>query len=233
LVRQAVDAGSQAVSMLRVQHRMHPAIGRLVGHVFYENALENAPAMDQRLHSLDWLPRPVVWLSTSEHPRRGERTRGSSRHNPLEAEVIAQLLQRMDATYHAAGTLDKKHVAVITGYRPQVDELLHQIKPTSSMWRALQIDITTVDDFQGQERPIVIYSAVRSNSKRDPGFLRDRRRLNVALSRASELLLIVGDLRMLEDADCKDDANPFLEIGKYMRDHPEDCAIRIAELRGV
>jgi len=223
--------GSVAVAMLTEQRRMHPAIGDLVSHVFYEDELHNDPSTRELDHGLDWLPAPVVWLSTSAMSGRREQEIDTGVCNPLEVSIIVGLLARMDDSYCAAGWGGdkRKRMAIITGYRLQVNKLMDRIAPESPRWRAVEIHITTVDDFQGQERPIVIYSSVRSNNRRYPGFLRDRRRLNVALSRAQEALIIVGDLDMLTGADCGDDGNPYQEIGVYMRTHPDDCAIRRAD----
>ena len=71
----------------------------------------------------------------------------------------------------------------------------------------------------------MVYSAVRANRERRVGFLRDHRRLNVALSRARQLLVIVGDVTTLENAYVGTDRNPFRDILAYIRQHPDTCAL--------
>ena len=89
----------------------------------------------------------------------------------------------------------------------------------------MSIDIATVDSFQGRECDVVIYSTVRSNAARKIGFLRDYRRLNVALSRARDLLIIVGDDFMMENAVLGTASNPFSGVLNHIRTNPDECRI--------
>src|SRR5262249_3431500 len=114
-------------------------------------------------------------------------------------------------------------VGVITGYEAQKLALLRSIDPTDSHWWPLQIEVNTVDAFQGRERDLIIYSAVRSNPRGDIGFLSDVRRLNVALSRAREFLVIVGDDSMLRIANGPSGNNPFRKVIDWIRTHHDTC----------
>ena len=117
------------------------------------------------------------------------------------------------------------------GYAGQVEQLNGLIDPGNrDRWKALDIEIATVDSFQGRERDIVVYSTVRSNPRGEIGFLRDHRRVNVALSRARELLVIVGDLAIMENARIGRAANPFARVVEYMKAHEGDCSIVPANL---
>ena len=82
-----------------------------------------------------------------------------------------------------------------------------------------------MDSFQGRECDVVVYSTVRSNIEKKIGFLKDRRRINVALSRACELLVIVGDNYMMETATIGGDLNPFASVLNYIRLHSNECKI--------
>jgi superfamily I DNA and/or RNA helicase len=104
-------------------------------------------------------------------------------------------------------------------------ELQAHVTPESAFWQALKIEIATVDAFQGRDRDIVVYSPVRSNKEANLGFLKDRRRLNVALSRARQLLVIIGDLWTLENGRAGPEGNPYQELIRYMREHPAECLI--------
>src|SRR5262249_44882809 len=160
--------------------------------------------------------RPVVWRSTSLCRARFETRTGNTYYNSLEAAEIEQLLLRMEADYRARG--QTRQLAVISPYQGQLRELQQRLQPdATARWQALQLELCTVDGIQGRDRDIVLYSPVRSNPAGQLGFLRDRRRLNVALSRARELLLIVGDLEMLEQAaGGPEEGNPYGELGRYL-----------------
>jgi AAA domain len=84
-------------------------------------------------------------------------------------------------------------------------------------------------DKNRRDRDIVLYSTVRSNKALQLGFLKDWRRLNVALSRARQLLIIVGDIWMLENGRAGREGNPYQELIRYLREHPEDCLIQDLE----
>lgn len=223
LVAQGKDERLSAVQMLTVQHRMHPAIGQLVSEVFYEGKLTHAIDEQERVHGLPWLARPVTWFSTAQLPKHSETHQGQSYYNRAEIGGITQLLHRMERSYQEQG--EHKEIAVITPYNAQIVELQAEIIPASQFWKALSIEIATIDAFQGRDRDIVLYSPVRSNKEGRLGFLRDRRRLNVALSRARQALIIVGDQVTLERGRGGPEGNPYLELIRYLRTHPQDCQI--------
>lgn len=223
LVAQAHGLALPAVCMLKTQYRMHPAIGRMIGSVFYDGLLEQGTTEQDRQHGLAWLPRAIVWISTSADSGRFESRTGTSLYNVVEARVIERLLLRMENDYAQRG--EQRGVAVISAYQAQVSELHHRIQPDDTRWHALHIEVATVDSIQGRDQDIVLYSPVRSNRTGDLGFLRDRRRLNVALSRARELLVIVGDIQTLEHGRGGQQGNPYLEITRYLRLHPADSMV--------
>ncbi|OLE34547.1 MAG: hypothetical protein AUG45_04185 [Ktedonobacter sp. 13_1_20CM_3_54_15] len=182
LVAQGKDEGLPTVQMLTMQHRMHPAIGQLVSTVFYGGKLTHAVDAREREHGLPWLTRPVAWFSTARLQRHAETRQGQSYYNRAEIDAISRLLHRMEYSYRELGA--RREVAVITPYNAQIVELLAEITPGGLFWQALSIEVATIDAFQGRDRDIVLYSTVRSNPQGTLGFLRDRRRLNVAISRA-------------------------------------------------
>ena len=232
LVEQAEEAGHGHLSSLRTQYRMHPAIGNLIGDVFYEGRLENGVDGDAR-PDYGWMPAPVTWLSTSELPDRGETRQGSSYANRREAGAILERLRDFENMRRAAGWDRQLEVGIISGYQGQVEQLHRLISPDNGdHWQSLRIEIATVDAFQGRECDVVVYSTVRSNRDGRIGFLGDHRRINVALSRARDLLVIVGDDRMMHSASITGDYNPFERVIDHMRLHPEDCAIRRIENQG-
>jgi superfamily I DNA and/or RNA helicase len=225
LVAQGREEELPAVQMLTEQYRMHPAIGEMISQIFYEGKLKHATNRLERDHKLRWLDRAVVWYSTTKLPKRFERSRGSSFSNLTEVDAIVHLVHRLEHSYSEIDG-DKRSVAIITPYNEQILLLRERIRPNSLKWHSLTIEIATVDAFQGRDSNIVIYSTVRSNAKRELGFLKDRRRLNVALSRAQQLLIIVGDVAMLESGWTGKEENPYRKLVRYMRNNPDDCLIQ-------
>ena len=224
LVEQAEDPGHDNLASLRTQYRMQPAIGNLVSTVFYEGNLENGQLSRTRRTGLEWMPAPVTWLSTSSMPNRGETRVGESYANPSEADIVLQLLEKMEGKCRERRR--RPSVGVISGYSAQVEQLTTRIDPENNgRWRNLEIEIATVDSFQGRECEVVVYCTVRSNPEKRIGFLKDWRRINVALSRARDALVIVGDNFMMESATIGESLNPFASVLDHIRLHPDECKI--------
>jgi hypothetical protein len=211
------------VMKLTRQHRMSPAIGRLISDVFYGGTLLSGPRKTPR-----WVTaltgHPVAWHTTAASSKRGEVRKGTSLRNPYEAQYIRALLKRLDFYAKADGCL--LEVAVLAGYRAQVAELRRLLADDESTWQTITVNVSTIDAFQGREADVTVYSVTRSNPDQRIGFLAERRRLNVALSRARDLLVIVGD----HTATTSGSDNPFAEILEHIEDHPEDCELSEAEL---
>ena len=224
LLEQVEESGGESLTILRTQYRMHPAIGGLVSTVFYGGTLENGVRANSQRLALAWMPAHVTWFTTSLAPNRTEASIDQSFANSTEADVVLSVLERIEQT--GREQRGNPTVGVITGYSAQVELLTTRIDPTDrNRWRNIQIEIATVDSFQGRECDVVIYSTVRSNTKGQIGFLKDRRRINVALSRAREFLIIVGDDQMMETATVRGDVNPFAKVLDYIRSHTEGCKI--------
>ena len=224
LAEQSVESGGGHVARLTEQYRMHPAIGNMISTVFYEGQLQNGRESHRRRRTLDWLPVPITWFSTSGNSNRNETRVGQSYANPTEAQVILEVLEKMQDRRSASSS--KLTVGVISGYSAQVEYLNTRIDPENgSRWKSLDIEIATVDSFQGRECDVVAYSTVRSNRHRRIGFLKDYRRINVALSRAKDRLVVVGDNVMMEQATIGPESNPFASVIEYMRSHEDECKI--------
>lgn len=230
LVEQLSDGAESAhLASLRTQYRMHPAIGNLISTVFYEGGLENGNLSQPRRRTFDWMPAPVTWISTSALPTKSETRSGESYANFAEADIILSLLDKTETKCREARR--RVSVGVITGYSAQVERLVSYIDPTDNeRWRNLSIEVATVDSFQGRECDVILYSTVRSNQNRRIGFLRDNRRVNVALSRARDMLVIVGDDFMMRNATIGDAVNPFASVIDYIRSHQEECRIILPDV---
>lgn len=218
---------------LSTQYRMHPCIGDLISHLFYDGKVQNGVSEAERSIELPMLNGcAITWLSTSKAGRsRFEQPAGHNGKgfiNPLEVTVVQQLLQRLDQEIAVCGK--PYSIGIITPYRAQLELIRNRLKQTP--FPHIQVDINTVDAFQGSQRDIIIYSTVRSSGRRRIGFLKEEPRLNVAFSRAKRALIIVGDGDFLADTRIPDNRFPFVQ--HYMRTHAESCRqIDIKELTNV
>ncbi len=206
---------------LLTQHRMVPAIGRLVSACFYKGKIKSPEKpLDLALECV--LPKPVTWFSTQKLANHGQNFDGDSFRNRCEATVVRRILNELNS---AARNADKYYkVAILTGYAAQRAELRLAIAYEEESWELLEIDCNTVDAFQGREADIAIYSVTRSNPEGKLGFLREEERLNVALSRGRYGLAIVGDQVFCAMAKGN---NPFRAVLDYIEANPDDCAMKV------
>lgn len=129
----------------------------------------------------------------------------SSYWNAAEAEAVVGLVR--EAVDAAVGDPSSpRNIGIVTPYRGQVDLIKKKLAEDADLVSSLkmlsiELEIKTVDGYQGRERDLIIFSAVRSNRQGNIGFLRDWRRMNVALTRAKAGLIVVGDLETLGSGD--------------------------------
>lgn len=194
LMEKVVQRKPSAVSLLKVQYRMHEAIMQFPSEWFYHGKLEAAPEIHYR-GILDF-DAPMNWIDTSAMDFREEFVGESfGRINKQEANL---LLQELEAYINRIGKeriLEERiDFGLISPYKAQVQYLRSKIKGSSSLhpFRSL-ITVNTVDGFQGQERDVIFISLVRANKDGQIGFLNDLRRMNVAITRARMKLVILGD----------------------------------------
>lgn len=213
----------QCVKTLTEQHRMVPAIGDLISQVFYDGRLRSAPRkLPKYARALSGAA--VAWHSTARAKDKREVRANRSWLNPYEGRCVRALLLRLD--FYAKADGKQVEVAVLSGYKGQVGHLQRLLADDESTWKNLHVSVSTVDAFQGREADVAIYSVTRSNPEGRIGFLAERRRLNVALSRAKDLLLVVGD-HATAAAGPKE--NPLREVIDYITEHPDDCAMEQAQ----
>ena len=194
LMERIVENKPEVVALLTVQYRMNEDIMRFSSDWFYQGKVESAPQIKYR-GILDY-DTPMVWIDTSEMGER-EQFVGESfgRINKAEAELTLKTLQDYFTKIGKTRILEEQiDVGVISPYRAQVQYLRSLVKKREFFkpYRRL-ITINTVDGFQGQERDVILISLVRSNDEGQIGFLRDLRRMNVAITRARMKLIILGD----------------------------------------
>lgn len=209
--------------VLSVQHRMLRPIGELVSYCFYGGHLRSSRSNRSDFASLALFPAPVTWYSTARLPGRREKKVGTTYWNESELRLIRRLLNDLQA--RAARCDEHLKVAVVTGYGEQARRVRRDLRTHDPKWSHLTLDVHPVDSFQGQERHVIIYSVTRSNAENDLGFLRSERRINVALSRAQDALIIVGDARFCARARGGD--NPFAAVIERIKAQ-EGCTLQEA-----
>lgn len=169
------------VTVLDTQYRMVNQIGNLIGRLFYEGNLKNGRNLD-RDECLCW----IDYAPTEQWPRAEASTETNPRiFNVDECKIIKRILIDLDTRAD-----DSTSVAVIAPYRHQVTMLRDWLK--TEIFKKLKVNIDTIDGFQGKESNVVVFSLTRAAGSFR--FLADTRRLNVALSRARDRIIIVGNL---------------------------------------
>ncbi|TWT56118.1 AAA domain-containing protein [Allorhodopirellula solitaria] len=204
-------------SMLTQQHRMHPMISDLVSRAFYNGSIESMTVdsdgnpKESVLHSFE-LPseirgRPIVWLDTGAATDGfpGEDSTTGPYTSPSEVEAIVSLINTLKTSRR-----EKQDLAVLSPYRLQVMKLDAKLK--TDVYDSIPEWLTsigegdrfasTVDSFQGNQADVVVVSLVRNNEKDNKrsalGFVEDAERLNVMMSRAEKLLVLVGSWKFFE-----------------------------------
>jgi hypothetical protein len=178
-----LSSTAMPVKMLTTQYRMHPDICQFVSAHFYNERLETdkSRALAAREHP----EHPIVWRTHAGVESRSEHSK--SKENREEARIICgEILPALFADPHCAG----KKIVIITMYKAQLRLLEQMLTEHQHTGKAA---VMTVDSAQGSEADIVILSLVRSNARDSIGHTRDRHRINVALSRVRDRLLIVGN----------------------------------------
>ena len=209
LMERIVENKPETVTLLKMQYRMNEEIMRFSSDWFYANQVESAPEVKYR--SILDLDIPMTWIDTSQFDVPDDQERQDSsgksifreefvgesfgRINKAEAELTLLALETYFKKIGKERILDERlDVGVISPYRAQVQYLRRLFKKREFFkpYRSL-ISVNTVDGFQGQERDIILISLVRANDEGQIGFLRDLRRMNVAITRARMKLIILGD----------------------------------------
>lgn len=202
--------GDKICVMLDVQYRMNEEIADFPANEFYDGKLkaeesvkrhdisdlvQSMPVPEKRGGILEWVQakKPFLFIDTADGGAIFEdktRVGATSKENEGEAQLVRDI---------AAWLLDMgikpADIAVISPYDAQVALIRQKL-------RVDELEIKTVDGFQGREKEVVIVSFVRSNKSREIGFLRDLRRLNVSITRAKRKLILIGDSKTLEREAC-------------------------------
>jgi superfamily I DNA and/or RNA helicase len=190
LMQRMVDRdGEEVFRRLKVQYRMNESIMKFSSDHFYDGDLVadasvkshrlcDLPGVDETPMTMDCLM--FVDTAGAEYDEQIEPD-GMSKLNPKEANLVIQFVRELMET-----GIEPEQIAVIAPYAAQVRLLRNRLD-------IREIEVDTVDGFQGREKEAVIITMVRSNEIGEIGFLADERRTNVAMTRAKRKLIVIGD----------------------------------------
>ena len=203
--------GKTSGQTLTIQYRMLPSIGRLVSSAFYKGVLQhgrNTPLAPETIWPAS-LSQQLLWIATDELGAEAYQHLDARRSlsNPMEANAIADLLRELDGhkpfiDWLLSQSPDETPIGIICMYSAQAQSMrqkLRSIGLSGTLLNACKVD--TVDSYQGKQNLLVVLSLVRNNEDGEksgtrqlirPGFLSRPNRINVALSRAMDRLVIVG-----------------------------------------
>ncbi len=177
--------------MLRIQYRMNEKIMKFPSDTFYKGLLiAHESVKNHTIADLNFKipgntkmkeilnPENVI-VFVAVRGKEYQKQGSTSYANETEAMTVKEIVNAL-----LEGGLKLEHIGVISPYDDQVDLLSNVLPP---------VEVKTVDGFQGREKEVIIVSFVRSNKEGDIGFLKDYRRLNVAITRAKRKLIAVGN----------------------------------------
>ncbi|RKK65424.1 hypothetical protein BFJ69_g16292 [Fusarium oxysporum] len=186
--------------MLDTQYRMHPKLCDFSSKEFYEGKLKSGISIsDRQLITCNFpFPRTTA-LGEKDHPLAYDYERAifiscetkempgqKSKENRGQAELCVQICNLLTCPPTKEGTTHS--IAVLTPYTRQAEALKRMLSSISQ-----KIEVSSIDGFQGREADIIVFVTVRCNEHREIGFLKDMRRMNVALTRARSALIVVGN----------------------------------------
>ena len=191
-----LEEGGKEVHMLDVQYRMRGMISKFPREEFYDGRLADGDGVNDRNFGKRLLRGvkekcPCLGEMRVIDYRGQEEKQGMSLVNMGEVSVIVKILEALGNTF--GSLMLKGKVGIITPYASQVGAIKRRLEEEGD--RIVQADTNTVDGFQGRECEVIILSLVRAGRGEGVGFLEDRRRMNVALTRPREMLMIVSDVQ--------------------------------------
>ncbi|KAF0891411.1 hypothetical protein E2562_009840 [Oryza meyeriana var. granulata] len=176
--------------LLNMQYRMHPAISIFPNLSFYDKKILDGPNVTQVRHERSFPFGPYSFINI----QNGREDPGRSKRNMAEVAAIRKILHNLCKACVSTG--EGVSVGIICPYAAQVEAIQNGIGDVNAL-RPLDVRVNSVDGFQGSEEDIIILSTVRSNSTGAIGFPSNRRRANVALTRARHCLWILGNAATL------------------------------------
>ncbi|KAG5534410.1 hypothetical protein RHGRI_022510 [Rhododendron griersonianum] len=180
--------------LLNVQYRMHPSISSFPNREFYESKILDGPNVKEQAHERRLLPGSMYgsysFINVSQGKEEFDR---HSTKNLVEVAVVSEIVASLFK--ESVASKQKLRVGCISPYKAQVFALQEKLGQTynTDSYPNFSLDVRSVDGFQGGEEDLIIISTVRCNGHGSVGFLSNRQRTNVALTRARHCLWILGD----------------------------------------
>lgn len=204
------------IHTLEYNYRAERKICDIYSNAFYDGKLKTTDELNaKKQHSFSF-DSSVVWYDTDKLQDKEDQQKGTGKINNCNVRIIERVLKQL------RNEMNKNNInydiGIITPYKAQM-ELLRSKLAIKKNFDGYKIDIGTVDSFQGSDRDIIIYDCVRSGKLKQKAkidFIAEEKRLNVSLSRAKLLLIIVGDMDFLYQAQVSDKNNPFKNIIEYI-----------------
>ncbi|CRG98005.1 erythrocyte membrane-associated antigen, putative [Plasmodium gallinaceum] len=196
LLERFVMAKISPVHLLTTQRRMHLSICVFPNFHFYDNKLKTANVTEENrpiIKGFLW-PNPkcrlaFIDVSIGKSGSKFENAYGTSKFNLYEIEPLISVLKSIINE----GCVSVDEIGILTAYDAQKMKLKKAVQEAFPYEASHRIEIDSIDGFQGKEKDLILFSAVRSNANNELGFLRDARRLNVMLTRAKRGVIIFGD----------------------------------------
>uniref|UniRef100_A0A3P9KB63 RNA helicase n=1 Tax=Oryzias latipes TaxID=8090 RepID=A0A3P9KB63_ORYLA len=244
------DYNKRFVTKLLRNYRSHPAILKIPNDLFYDGELQPCAEEYSRSSYCFWRHLPKMEFPVIFHGVAGldEREKTSpSFFNVAEIEVLMDYVQKLLEAQGKKGEpkIAPKEIGIIAPYRKQVQKIRRALEKVGQNFRLLDMNalkVGSVEEFQGQERRVILVSTVRSSSeymefdkKFSLGFVKNEKRFNVAVTRAKALLIVVGNPVVLKTDPtwacflqyCKDEGG---DTGFKHEENIEDVEIRLAAL---
>ncbi|XP_077079164.1 putative helicase mov-10-B.2 isoform X4 [Siphateles boraxobius] len=203
-----IEFDKRYVTKLLLNYRSHPSILKVPNELFYDGELKacaNEISSNQYC-TWEYLPKrgfPVIFHGV---PGKDERESNSpSFFNTFEIDIIIDYLKKLLLTQAKKGIsrISPREIGIIAPYRKQVEKIRRAIKSEEDLQKCMCINdlkVGSVEEFQGQERKVIMVSAVRSSKEHitldeqfSIGFLKNEKRFNVAVTRAKSLFIMVGN----------------------------------------
>ncbi|GMG40593.1 unnamed protein product [Ambrosiozyma monospora] len=206
--------------MLNTQYRMHPKISEFPRLKFYNGLLKNGISEADRYDRDIKFPvsfydyggtNAPMETKVKRQPKENNKEMRKKRKggdveqqdgefslvNYTEAELVTKIVHRLIFEME----ISPNRIGIMTSYSSQRDLLISMVDFAGDVEEDNKVMVATIDAFQGKEKDIIIMSCVRSNPQFRVGFMSDRRRMNVALTRAKYSLILVGNGRCLKNGD--------------------------------
>ncbi|KAE9610583.1 putative tetratricopeptide-like helical domain, uvrD-like helicase, ATP-binding protein [Lupinus albus] len=184
--------------LLNIQYRMHPAISSFPNSHFYLNQILDAPNVDRKKYLLGPMFGPYSFIDIVGGREESDED-GRSRKNMVEVAVVMKILKNCFKAW--LDSKDNISIGIVSPYAAQVVALKDQIGRKYDSHDGFNVNVKTIDGFQGGELDIIILSTVRTSGSSSLGFISSPQRTNVALTRARHCLWILGNSKILTSQD--------------------------------